>query len=50
MCNTFDTTTGQPRYDRILQFLSEVDAYYIGFINYSAEVARWSLGASDFVR
>ncbi len=48
MYTTFDPRSGRAYYDRIIQELTELDAYYIGLTNYSGEANLWSLGVSDF--
>jgi hypothetical protein len=47
---TFDPNTGEVYYDRIVNEISEIDAYYLGLRSYCADVAAWSLGKSAFDR
>ena len=41
---TFDPYTGEVYYDRIVNELSELDAYYVGLTSSSSDVDEWSLG------
>ena len=45
---TFDPETQMVYYDRIVNDLSELDAYYIGLISSSSDVETWSLGKRGF--
>lgn len=41
---TFDPDTSEVYYDRIVNELSELDAYYVGLTSTNADVDAWSLG------
>ena len=45
---TFDSVTGEGYYDRIVNELSELDAYYVGLTDHSSDVSEWSLGTRGY--
>jgi len=47
MYNTYDETTGEPLYDKINNDLTDITAYYIGWINSYEEISTWNLLPSE---
>lgn len=47
MFTTYDAVTSRPYYDHISNDFTELDAYYVGLTDYSAEANEWNLEPSQ---